>query len=458
VETTFEGYNIRAGMLGEMDYHKVTRGNDYAEAGFDTIHSRIASRFTDETGDGHKGLIICIGQMKKADGFAARKYKEMVQNPKAHVTRMTIWESLGWDRFLNEDGTRKSFWYDRTRKTSVPKLLVDAVENPDLMEIPEAYRRQFENNPEKALRDLAGIPPETSDPFISLVDKIELCRERWAEVHGDESPVGPNPLRAEFASWFRANNDPRKRVIHIDMATSGDGDALGIAMGHIDSLVERDDEMMPHITIDCLIRLKAQPGREIILSDVRNIIYHLKNELRFRISKVTIDGFQSTDTMQQLRKRKFSVDYLSVDKQTLPYEDLREAIYEERIIFPKYLTYMRVGDTATVEVALQELMQLTDTGKKIDHPPDGSKDLADAMAGVTHTLMGDRTYRKGVSSGRSSTAVDSNEWLKSQGVNINELLRESPIPPSGTGLKAPPLPGGGLGMTIPDRLRATGRG
>jgi hypothetical protein len=30
-----------------------------------------------------------------------------------------------------------------------------------LIEIPNVYRREFENNPEKALRDLAGIPPAT---------------------------------------------------------------------------------------------------------------------------------------------------------------------------------------------------------------------------------------------------------------------------------------------------------
>jgi hypothetical protein len=373
-ETTFEGYNILAGILDEMDSHKVTRDKDYAEQGFDTIHSRIASRFTDDAGEGHKGLIICIGQMKKGTGFAAKKYKEMLANPKSHVTR------------------------------------------------------------------------------------IEGCSARWRLKHNADSPVKlTTPTRVEFEDWFEAKNDPRKRVIHIDMATSGDGDSLGMAMGHVPEMVEIDGELKPYIMIDCLIRLRAAAGQEIILSDVRNLIYRMKFDLGFRIVKTTIDGFQSTDTMQQLRKKRISAEHLSVDRTTLPYEDLREAIYEERIDFPKYMVYLKPGDLKSVDIAYQELSRLTDTGKKIDHPQDGSKDVADAIAGVCYTLMGDRTYRKGVSSGERGQSVNGADWLRKQGVNIDELLRESPIPPSVGGLKAPPISGGGVGVFIPPRLSPRGR-
>lgn len=454
-ETTFEGYNILAGILDEMDSHKITRDKDYADVGFDTIQSRIASRFIDEDGSvdnaGHKGLIICIGQMKKGNGFAARKYEQMKKNPKAHVTRMTIWESLGWERFLKPDGTRNSFWYDTKRKQVLPTLAVEFVKNENLIEIPKAYLAQFTNNPEKALRDLAGIPPATSDAFISLVHKIEAARERWIEHHGDESPVGTNPSRPEFAEWFKGNGDPRRRHVHIDLATSDQGDALGMAMGHISELVEVDDETKPYVTIDCLIRIKAPSGGEIMLSDVRKIVYALKYDLGFRVVSVSMDGFQSTDTMQQLRKKRFRVDYLSVDKSTLPYEDLREAIYEDRIEFPPYVTYLKRGDTDLVDIAVQELMTLQDTGKKIDHPAGGSKDVADAMAGVMSMLMGDRTYRRGVSSSRKAPSDDEMSELQPTGTTGTVIQ----FPGRGMGLQAPipPSTGGMLGLTIPSRLR-----
>lgn len=455
-ETTFEGYNILAGILDEMDSHKITDKRDYADLGFDTIHSRIASRFIDEENEGHKGLLICIGQMKKGNGFAARKYKEFLKDPKAYVVRMTIWESLGWQRFTNKvTGERDSFFYDAKRKSIIPKALAGVVVNDDMIEVPSAYRRDFENSPEKALKDLAGIPPATDDPFISLTHKVELARDKWLERYpGLESPVDDNPTRPKFAEWFKAQSDPRRRAVHLDIAVSGNGDALGLAMGHIDGVVEIEGEKVPYIVIDLLYRVKAMPGTEIMLSDIRRTIYNLKTELGFRIIDVTMDGFQSTDTMQQLRKKKFRVDYLSVDKTTLPYEDLREAIYDERIEFPRYMTYRNKGDVEPVEIVVEELINLTHDGKKVDHPPEGSKDVADALAGVVNTLMGDRAYRKGVTSINAEERADEYEMLQRTGTESNGQVL--PFPGSGGGgLQAPPPPstGGLMGLTIPERLK-----
>lgn len=453
-ETAFEGYNILAGILDEMDSHKVTIDKDYAEQGFNTIVSRIASRYVDNTDperEGHKGLLIAIGQMKKAVGFAAKKYKEMQGNPKAKVVRMTIWESFGWDKYTRSDGTRNSFWYDIRRKQVIPDGVAAMVANKNFIEIPRAFLSQFQNNPERALRDLAGIPPETEDPFISLTDRIEEARERWIERHGDESPVDDNPVRPKFAKWFVANNDPRKRAIHIDLATSGNGDALGMAMAHVEEVVEIDGEKKPYIVFDMLFRVHAVPGTEIMLSDIRQIVYHLRDDKKFRIKKITMDGFQSTDTLQQFRKKRIAAEYVSVDKSTLPYEDLREAIYERRIEFPPYVTYLRKGGKERVEIAVQELMQLQDTGKKVDHPSDGSKDVTDAMAGVVYTLMGDRTYRKGVTSlsdyrdqKEAATGTDGMAGIENLMPRLEGYGFNAPVPPS---------VGNGLGFMVPRHLR-----
>lgn len=397
-ETAFEGYNILGGILDEGDSHKKTKDKDYAEQGYDTIHSRIDSRFNDpETGD-HRGLLLVIGQMKSANGFMSKKRKELEQDRNALVVSMTIWESVGWDKFTNEHGERDSFWYDKKRKQIVPNLVVEFVKNPDLIEIPNSYKKNFLNNPEKALRDLAGIPPSSEQPFISLTDRIDECTERWEESHRMPDgtvpvPVGADPSHPTLGPSVVAT-DSLRRAMHIDVAISGEGDALGLAMGHVARLVEVDDELKPYIVFDFLLRIKAMPGTEIILGDVRKIIYELKDERGFKIRAVTMDGFQSTDTRQQLSKRRIAASYLSVDKELTPYYDLREAIYEHRIEFPPYLTYLNKGDAERVEIAKSELMQLSEANGKVDHPASGSKDVADAMAGVTYTLMGDRTYRR----------------------------------------------------------------
>lgn len=455
-ETTFEGYNILGGILDEGDSHKKTKEKDYAEQGYDTIHSRIDSRFNDpETGD-HRGLLLVVGQMKSASGFMSKKRKELEQDTNALVVSMAIWESLGWERFT-KDGERDSFWYDKKRKQIVPNLLVEMIKNSDLIEIPNSYKKNFLNNPEKALRDLAGIPPSSDQPFISLTDRIEECTERWVESHRlpDGSvpvPVGADPTHPTVAPSVVAT-DSLRRALHIDVAISGEGDALGLAMGHVPRLVEIDDELKPYIVFDFLLRIKAMPGTEIILGDVRKIIYEMKDERGFKIRAVTMDGFQSTDTRQQLTKRRISANYLSVDRQLTPYYDLREAIYERRVEFPPYLTYLNRGDAEKIEIAKVELLQLSETGGKVDHPASGSKDVADAMAGVVYTLMGDRTYRRVARSapdgyGEDRKQVSTSESSYGVTFNVDSLLAGFV-----TGAPSAPIPDTSY---LPDWMNAPG--
>lgn len=400
-ETTFEGYNILGGVIDEGDSHKVTEKKDYAEAGWDTIISRISSRFNDAKTEKDKGLLIAIGQMKTANGFMAKKYKELLEDPDGHAVRMTIWESKGWYNYTEdkrdidrkkETSPRRSFYFDIRRKVAIPKDQVDTV-TKDMIEIPLAYAAAFANDPLKALRDLAGIPPETDDPFISNVDRIDLCQDRWRSIYGDRVPVDSSPHDPKLADWVRCS-DSLKRVVHIDIAYSAKGDALGFAMGHVPELIDIDGEEKPLIVFDLLFRRRAAPGTEIQLSDIRRLIYQLIDR-GFNIKYVSLDGFNSKDTIQQLNQRKIRSEYVSVDRTKAPYEDLRDAVNEIRIAFPKYETYLKKGDTDLVNIAYKELAELTDTGRKIDHPPLGSKDVADAMAGVVYKLMKDKSMRRG---------------------------------------------------------------
>lgn len=439
-ETTFEGYNILGGILDEADSHKMTQTKDYAEQGYTTIFSRVTSRFQD------RGFILVIGQMKRANGFAAKKYNEFRRDPEAYAVRMTIWESFGWHRYLKKDGSgeRDSFWYDTKRHEIVPSGAATMLKSESLIEVPNMYRVDFENNPEKALRDLAGIPPATGSPFISLIYKIESCRDRWMERYSLESPiVKRTDYLPVFEPWFQAP-DSLKRAIHIDMAYSAEGDALGLAMGYVDNMVEIEGERKPYIIFDCLVRVHAPAGREIFLGDIRRMVYELRDDRKFKIKRVTMDGFQSTDTRQQLERRRIETEIVSIDKQLTPYHDLREAIYENRLEFPRYLIRLRQDDTELTEIAVKELSELVDNGNKVDHPEGGSKDVADSMAGVVYTLMGDRSYHRKAyrasfdPSVRESSAQQSNSDRPGHPALMGHELR-APVPPAqGDGLWRPP--------------------
>lgn len=415
-ETTFEGYNILGGILDEADSHKVTKNKDYAEQGYRTIHTRITSRFEE------RGFLLVIGQMKKGIGFAATKFHELKRDPKAYTALMSIWESLGWEKFLNKDGSRDSFHYDSKRHEIVPPGAHLAGDH--ILEIPTVYRTDFENNPELALRDLAGVPPPTGSPFITLAYKIPEAIDRWKERYEvDDSPVGPDGV---IADWFECKS-PLKRVGHLDVAYSPEGDALGFAMGHVHGVTEVEGERKPYIIFDLLMRMHAPPGREIHLGDVRRFIYSLQDDLGFNLHAVNTDGFQSTDTRQQLKRRRIRSELISVDKDLTPYYDLREAIYEDRIEFPPYVVRLRPEDTNMTEILVKELSELVDNGDKVDHPPEGSKDVADSVAGVVYTLMGTRAYHRNVVSMETIR-----QRREERAVGGNTILGDgqAPIPPS----------------------------
>lgn len=452
-ETTFEGYNILGGILDESDSHKKTKEKDYAEDGYDTIINRIKSRYVDNSDpnrEGHKGLIIVIGQMKRRGGFVAKKYEEFKKDKYSLAHRMSVWESFGWDKYTLPNGKRNSFWYDTKRKVILPEgtssFLASDSAPENLIEVPKQYLHEFKNKPEKALKDLAGIPPHISDPFIGMIHKISEAQDRYEESN-PQHPGGiitESCVEPKFIDNVTASRTS-KYTAHIDLAYSSDGDAAAIALGHVPWLVETEDgDLSPYIMIDALIRVRARPGQEIILRDIRQYVYDLR-ELGFRIHKVTLDGFQSVDTMQQLRRRRIGVDYLSVDRSKEPYESLRDALYESRIEFPRYMTYKNPGDTEARDVLMQELLELTDTGPKIDHPVNGSKDLADALAAVTYSLMNDNTYRKGVPSNRRrpESSMSSSK--------LDELFGEFSRSSMGG-------PGGAHGLPVPSATRTSDLG
>jgi hypothetical protein len=399
-ETTFEGWNILCGIIDEGDSHKVTEAKDYASAAWDTIHSRIASRFSDPESNEHRGLLMAIGQMKSVSGFMAAKMDELLKDELASVTKLALWESYGWEYYRDKKtGKYDIFYYDIQRKEILPPGVAEVVASDNVLPIPTVFLKNFQTDPVKALRDLAGRPPLAMDPFISLASRIMDCETRWYARNPDMPPPVDEHLFAPKLHDELRPADSLRRVIHIDVAYSSAkrSDALGMAMGHVAELVDLGGEVKPYIVFDFLMRMKAPPGKEIIMSDVRQYIYDLR-ERGYKISQVTVDGVAGIDFIQTLNRNKIMCEYLSVDRTKAAYEDLKDAIYERRVDFPRYMTQLSYArQEKVIDIAYQELSQLEDKGRKIDHPPaTGSKDVADAMAAVIHVLGGSPIFRRGL--------------------------------------------------------------
>jgi hypothetical protein len=96
----------------------------------------------------------------------------------------------------------------------------------------------------------------------------------------------------------------------------------------------------------------------------------------FPIGKVTFDQFQSAASRQNLEKLGYPTDYLSVAKNTECYDTFKTLLRSNRIRSVNHAHALH-------EAKRSELVE----GKKVDHPPNGSNDVIEAIVGSVQGCM-----------------------------------------------------------------------
>lgn len=102
---------------------------------------------------------------------------------------------------------------------------------------------------------------------------------------------------------------------------------------------------------------------------------------RMPIIKVSADHYNSAETLERLRQVGIQSQqmFFSNREQLLMYDNLRQLLHERRISLPKDSIW-----TPLLERELKQVQLIS--GKKIDHPSKGSKDIADAIAAVAYNI------------------------------------------------------------------------
>lgn len=174
-------------------------------------------------------------------------------------------------------------------------------------------------------------------------------------------------------------------AIHADMAISGD--RAGLSMCHVKewrtistsdpSGVEATEERRPVIKVDFATAFEADSeavspdgvhhSRNIQIRWYRKLVMFLAAR-GFVFGSVSMDGFESADSLQIMAARGYEVRKVSVDRTNHCWKTLGDLMSEGRIIGPAH------------PLLRSELKGLTPSGNKVDHPPNGSKDIADAVA------------------------------------------------------------------------------
>jgi hypothetical protein len=262
----------------------------------------------------------------------------------------------------------------------------------------DAFAKDYRDDPVMSAAKYECRPARALNPFFANHQAIEGCLteaerqplELGYELHGnawqpvyDFSPALTPVRGAAYA-------------VHADLALTGD--RAGVAMCHVqrweevEAMAELADgtysavpEMRPVVKVDFVISYEAStaaiPPREIQIRWARLLVMELRRR-HFNVRRVTFDQFQSVDSMQILRDYGIESERVSTDlaspRVTGPrgalqgpelWRNLRDLFSEDRI---------RLARRPRL---LDELMALTRLPNgKIDHPPGGGKDEADALA------------------------------------------------------------------------------
>lgn len=279
------------------------------------------------------------------------------------------------------------------------------------------YDNAFKKNPEEASRRYANIMPEGSgNTFFQQKDTIrEIVNTDRVPPFVENVYATDDLNNLTLKQWFRPNtiqhierlrrqgdalpDDKKKELerleeihgdnryyIHIDLAKGDESkanDCAGFVMVH--PFRETWDNEEYSIYVDLMMQIKKQKG-EINFEAIRKFIYKLQ-DMGFNIAGVSLDGYQSVDFRQQMIAKGLNCEIISMDRDSTPYNTVKELIYTDRIDYYEY------------KVVLRELEELIRDKDKVDHPEQsylrsleegverGSKDVADALAGATFNAL-----------------------------------------------------------------------
>lgn len=362
----FAGEDVIFAIMDEVDSEtesekqkvRVLQAYESAVSRFDSRFVRISNTSGKRETVGR--FFLCASKQERMS-FLNTFIVKMQNSPSVRIVEGSLWDVKKGD--LNLSG--KEFPIMLGDVYNSPKILGQEVDKNfevdqeamseaektgyKIIQVPIEFLERFQKDLVGNLRRLAGVSIDQlrkTKLFPSeklLVDCYDPAKRNPVKVLTIEVGLNDN---IDFAKYidFSAIRIPRHfpRYIHIDVAYSGEGDALGLGMSCISGWTERtvenlEDggsmqvEKLPVVETDFGVRIKARSGDKIPLSKIRKLIMDLKKVYYFNIRLVTFDlNLLSEDSKQILSKAGIKCDALSLDRNPQIYRNFRNLVGEKR--------------------------------------------------------------------------------------------------------------------------------
>lgn len=243
---------------------------------------------------------------------------------------------------------------------------------------PEAYRRDF-----------LAIPPSAISPFFEYPERIESCVYKnlaphilFTDYEFDESVL------VDFQVLTRSYIGKKVEIlrsdkIHYDYYISCDQgekkDAFVVAMGHAEEIAYDTKDAQGNdisldrfkVKIDFIEDWVPDKNRRLTVSfpNVDDTIVTISEN--FNLKKVVYDQWNSVESIQRLFSKGILTEKTNQSENIKKYELFKTLMYSGLIELPEN------------DKLIKELRQLNKLkGSRLDHPPEGSSDRADAVVRV----------------------------------------------------------------------------
>lgn len=388
-------FSHNCSFMDEIDFTRgAIKGSNALDAqngimqAYTAIKERINSRFI-KNGIQY-GRLFLVSSKKSEHDFLESYVKKMKEE--GHADKMLIVDEPQW--VIKPEGTfsKKTFPVAVGNRSLKSRMLKDDISEEEkaaiikqgyeILYVPENFRQSFSIDINTALMNLAGrsvfgatsffnydlFSPcyikDYKNPFVTNVITIGIKDDLTIEQFFELDKI---PIAVRYMPQF----------IHIDGSLTGD--RTGITSVGVSGMKQSkqyngaDEYVSQEMTYKHIftIGVKAPEGSEISFEKTRQFIYYLRAH-QFNIIGISIDGFQSADMRQILTAQGYKTDIISLDRSPDGYLALRSAMNDGRI------GLIQIDE---LEVELVQLQRDVRTGK-LDHPPEGSKDLSDSLAGA----------------------------------------------------------------------------
>ena len=380
-ETWVLGHNVYCSVMDEVSFMFNSDERSSAEDIYWQLKRRQKSRFW------NKWLLCLISSPKSDIDFAVTHYKEVewdeniyrnsrptrLAKNRDRMDREVFVFNYDTMRIVSEDENWFSDWV-LVKPTEIQKNNLKFGDERDwyLRIIPKDFYDEFSKSPEAATRDLWARPCWVLEAFFRIPSDIDRAMSKGT-------------LNRVSNLWVRDVSNPvlEQVYIHIDIwlnRKNGNGhwDYAGIAVCHC-AWFDAENDNRPIIVYDFVERVWAWESGEVRIEDLRRRVISLFDN-GWRIGRVTLDTFQSYDTVQILNSKGIFTENLSVDTTPAPYEALREWLRTNDVYLPEFPALAK---------ELKELQRVK--WAKVDHPAKWSKDIADAVAWAYYSCITDQS-------------------------------------------------------------------